>query len=155
MEVTNNTLDTFSFENFIPVPRRRYRNAAPTLYYETKGSRNTLGVNKGFTLLEILIAVAILGILVAVGIGNLDKVFGNQQGEVAKIFVNQTAKIGLTPYKLDIDAIQAQTKTSMLSSKHQVVKKLLEGSLSRRSSIGPWQNPYQYRFPGEERQCAW
>ena len=149
MEVTNNTLDTFSFENFIPVPRRRYRNAAHTLYYETKREQKLTQRKQGFHSLEILIAVAILGILVAVGIGNLDKVFGNQQGEVAKIFVNQTAKIGLTPYKLDMGNYPSTDEGLNALVKAPSGKETRwKGPYLEEVPLDPWQNPYQYRFPG-------
>ena len=114
-----------------------------------KESRNLRSVNKGFTLLEILIAVAILGILVAVGIGNLDKVFGNQQGEVAKIFVNQTAKIGLTPYKLDMGNYPSTDEGLNALVKAPSGKETRwKGPYLEEVPLDPWQNPYQYRFPG-------
>ncbi|MEY4086771.1 MAG: hypothetical protein RLZZ405_959, partial [Verrucomicrobiota bacterium] len=44
-------------------------------------------LRKGFTLLEILITIAIMALLVGVVVGNLDKFFGQGQEGSAKIFV--------------------------------------------------------------------
>ncbi len=43
--------------------------------------------NRAFTLLEILIALAIIGLIVGVGVANLDKIFGNAQVDISKSFV--------------------------------------------------------------------
>ena len=105
--------------------------------------------NEGFTLLEILIAVAILLILVAVGIGNLDNVFENQKGKVAKIFVNQTAKIGLTPYKLDLGNYpSANEGLNALVKAPSGKEARWKGPYLEEVPLDPWQNPYQYHFPG-------
>jgi general secretion pathway protein G len=105
----------------------------------------------GFTLIEILIVIALIAILVTVTIGNLDNIFGGQQEKVAGIFVNQTAKIGLTPYKLDVGNYPA-TEEGL-----QALIKAPSGKESRWSGpyleelpVDPWQNAYQYRFPGSK-----
>jgi general secretion pathway protein G len=46
-------------------------------------------LRKGFTLLEILIAVAIVGMLVGLAVTNTDKILGQRQEGVAKLFVNE------------------------------------------------------------------
>ena len=56
----------------------------------------------GFSLVEILIVIALIAILATVTIGGLDGIFGGQQEKVANIFVNQSTKIGFQAYKLDI-----------------------------------------------------
>mgnify|MGYP000390504966 CR=1 FL=1 len=65
--------------------------------------------------------------------------------------VNQTAKIGLTPYKLDVGNYPA-TEEGL-----QALIKAPSGKESRWSGpyleelpVDPWQNAYQYRFPGSK-----
>ncbi|MFM9000908.1 MAG: type II secretion system protein, partial [Opitutia bacterium] len=44
-------------------------------------------LRKGFTLLEILITIAIMAMLIGVVVQNLDKFFGQGQEGAAKVFV--------------------------------------------------------------------
>jgi general secretion pathway protein G len=62
--------------------------------------------NSGFSLIEILIVIALIAVLATVAIGNLGGIFGGQQEKVAGIFVNQTVKLGLTPYKPQVNSSQ-------------------------------------------------
>lgn len=103
----------------------------------------------GFSLIEILIVIALIAILVTVTIGNLDGIFGGQQEKVAGIFTSQTAKIGLTAYKLDIgnypsteEGLNALVKAPAGKESRWKAPYLEEVPLD------PWGNTYQYRFPG-------
>jgi general secretion pathway protein G len=105
----------------------------------------------GFSLIEILIVIALIAILVTVTIGNLDNIFSGNQEKVAKIFVDQTAKIGLTPYKLDVgnyptteEGLQALVKAP--SGKEGRWK----GPYLEEVPLDPWKNEYQYKFPGSQ-----
>ena len=57
---------------------------------------------RGFTLLEILIAVAIVGMLVGLAVTNTDKILGQSQEGVAKLFVNESLKTSLVRYRIDM-----------------------------------------------------
>src|SRR5687768_15438438 len=66
-------------------------------------SRTALGRelrSNGFTLLEILVVLAIIGLLAGLAITNVDKIFGGAQGSAAKLFVTQTMKTSLTTYRI-------------------------------------------------------
>lgn len=56
----------------------------------------------GFSLVEILIVIALIAILATVAISNLGTIFGGQQEKIAQQVVNQGMKLALTAYKLDI-----------------------------------------------------
>jgi len=105
----------------------------------------------GFTLLEILIAVALVGLLVTAVVANFGKIFSGGQEDVADLFVNQTAKMSLTPYKLDLG--QYPSTEEGLSA----LIKAPEGKQSRWNGpyledlpLDPWGNAYKYRFPGSK-----
>ena len=66
------------------------------------GTQHTLNRKSGFSLIEILIVIALIAVLATVAIGNLGGIFGGQQEKVAELFVNQTLKTALTPYRLDV-----------------------------------------------------
>jgi len=50
----------------------------------------------GFTLIEIILVIGLLAILAGLVIGNVDKIFGNQQVEMARFKVNESFKTPLT-----------------------------------------------------------
>jgi len=103
----------------------------------------------GFSLIEILIVIALIAILVTVTIGNLDNIFGGQQEKVAGIFVNQTAKIGLQAYKLDVGNYPSTEEgISALVKAPSGKEARWKGPYLEEVPLDPWGNPYQYRFPG-------
>lgn len=105
----------------------------------------------GFSLIEILIVIALIAILVTVTIGNLDNVFGGQQGNVAGIFVSQTAKIGLTPYKLDVGNFPTTEEGLQALVKAPAGKESRwKGPYVEEVPLDPWKQPYQYRYPGSK-----
>lgn len=105
----------------------------------------------GFSLIEILIVIALIAILVTVTIGNLDNVFGGQQEKVADIFVNQTAKIGLTPYKLDMGNYPTTEEGLQALMRAPAGKEAnWRGPYLEEIPPDPWKQPYQYRYPGSK-----
>ncbi len=105
----------------------------------------------GFSLIEILIVIALIAVLATVTIGNLDTVFGGQQEKVADIFVNQTAKIGLTPYKLDMGNYPTTEQGLQALIRAPAGKEAdWNGPYLEEIPPDPWKNPYQYRYPGSK-----
>lgn len=107
----------------------------------------------GFTLIEILIVIALIAVLATAAIGNLSGIFGGQQEKVAKIFVNQTLKTGLVPYKLDVGNYPSNEEGLNALVKAPAGK---EGKWkgpyleAREIPLDPWDNPYKYKFPGSK-----
>ncbi|MGB0417108.1 MAG: type II secretion system major pseudopilin GspG [Coraliomargarita sp.] len=109
--------------------------------------------SRGFSLVEILIVIALIAILATVAIGNLGGIFGGQQEKIAQQVVNQGMKLGLTAYKLDI---------GNYPSSEEGLKALIQSPGGKESRwkgpyledsevpLDPWGNPYQYRFPGSK-----
>ena len=110
-------------------------------------------LRKGFTLLEILIAVAIVGMLVGLAVTNTDKILGQSQDGVAKLFVNESLKTSLVRYRIDMGDYP---------STDEGIKALIvapEGKADRwrgpymdakggNTPVDPWNEAYQYRYPG-------
>lgn len=108
---------------------------------------------RAFTLLEILVVLAIIGMLVGLGITNADKIFGGSQVSTAELFVRDSMKTPLTAYRIDMggypstaEGLQAlitapQTKADAWRGPYIEVR---GGKLP----VDPWQEPYIYRCPG-------
>ena len=117
-----------------------------TLLEETRQRRRR---KSGFSLIEILIVIALIAILVTVTIGNLDTIFGGQQEKVAEIFVTQTARLGLQAYKLDVGNYPTTEEgLEALVRAPSGREARWRGPYLEEVPLDPWNNPYQYRFPG-------
>ena len=109
-------------------------------------------LRKGFTLLEILITIAIMALLVGVVVGNLDKFFGQGQEGSAKIFVRSSLEAPLLSYRRDLGDYP---------STEQGIKALIKAPEDKadqwkgpyikvpggKAPSDPWGEPYEYRYP--------
>ncbi len=103
----------------------------------------------GFSLIEILIVIALIAILATLSIGKLGNIFGGQQEKVADLFVKQTAKLGLTPYRLDVGNYPTTEEGLKALMKAPAGKEAKwKGPYLEEVPSDPWGNPYQYKFPG-------
>ena len=115
--------------------------------------RNSPSHSAAFTLIEILVVVAIIGMLAALFITNTDKIFGQSQDVVARVFVRDSLKTSLTRYRIDTgdypttaEGLQALVSAPANSGERwQGPYVELTGG---RLPLDPWNEPYQYIYPG-------
>jgi general secretion pathway protein G len=108
---------------------------------------------RGFTLLEILIAVAIVGMLVGLAVTNTDKILGQSQDGVAKLFVNESLKTSLVRYRIDLgDYPSTDEGIKALITAPDGKSDRWRGpyieAKSGKVPVDPWGQDYQYRYPG-------
>ncbi len=105
-----------------------------------------------FTLLEILIVLAIVGLLAGMLITNVGKVFDDSQVDVAKTMVNDTFRVPLTSYRVHMGSYPTTDEglEALIRAPEGRADRWRGPYLERREIPNdPWGNPYQYRFPGE------
>lgn len=105
----------------------------------------------GFSLIELLIALALLAVITGLVVSNYDNIFGSAKPKVAELFVNETLKTPLMAYKLSVGNYP-RTEEGL-----QALLKAPEGKEGRwrgpyidKLPEDPWGEAYQYRCPGEK-----
>ena len=111
----------------------------------------------GFTLLEILVVLAIVGLLVGLAVGNFDKIFGNAQEKVAHTFVTASLKAPMMAYRMDLgdypstaEGLQALTAAPQSRGDRWKGPYVTDGVIPP----DPWGEPYQYRYPGTRNKSG-
>lgn len=113
---------------------------------------------RGFTLLEIMIAIAILGLLVALGVSNVGTLFGGAQVSTAQLFVSDSIKLPLTTYRIQMgdypstaEGLQALITPPASHAERWHGPYLQDGKLP----LDPWGEPYIYRYPGTHNKAGY
>jgi general secretion pathway protein G len=109
--------------------------------------------SSGFTILEILVVLAIIGLLVGLVVTNTDKIFGQSQEAVARIFVRDSLKTPLVRYRIDLGDYPSTSEglAALVAAPGSAADKwrgpymdVAGGKLP----VDPWGQPYEYRYPG-------
>jgi general secretion pathway protein G len=107
----------------------------------------------GFSLMEILIVLALIGLIMGLVISNHEAFFGSGQKQVAKLFVSKTIEVPLTAYRIHTgsyptteEGLEALLKAPSGKSAQW------QGPYVKELPQDPWGHPYQYRFPGSKNK---
>ncbi len=106
-----------------------------------------------FTLLEILVALAIVGLLAGLAISNSDKIFGQSQEAVARVFVRDSLKTSLVRYRIDLGDYPSTNEglAALLAAPAGKAERWRGPYIEvpgNRVPTDPWGEAYRYRFPG-------
>jgi general secretion pathway protein G len=111
-----------------------------------------------FTLLEILVVLAIIGLLAGLAITNIDKIFGGAQVSVAQTFVSQTMKTSLTAYRISMGSYPstAEGLQALLTAPSGKEGKWNGPYITEtKIPVDPWGEPYQYAYPGKHNKDSY
>lgn len=106
---------------------------------------------RGFTLLEILVVLAIIGLLAGLAITNVDKIFGGAQVKTTELQVRESMRTPLTSYRI------ATGDYPTTAEGLQALVTPPSGKVDRWSGpyleppkipIDHWGEPLQYAYPG-------
>jgi len=126
-----------------------------TLQNSSQSSIKTAGKTNGFTLLEVMVVIVILGVLASLVVPNLigSQDRANMQKAVSDINALETS---ISMYKLDnydyptteqgLEALTTETDVEPLP------RRFPEGGYVKRLPSDPWGNEYQLLYPGENSQ---
>jgi general secretion pathway protein G len=113
-----------------------------------------------FTLVEILVVLAIIGLLAGLAFSNVDKIFGGAQESTAKLFVSESMKTALTTYRITVgdypsteEGLQALFTAPSNKADRWRGPYVAEGT--KFPILDPWGHPYQYRYPGTHNKSSY
>lgn len=110
---------------------------------------------RAFTLLEIIVVLALIAAIAGLVIANLDKIFGGGKESVAKIWVKQidtplmAYRIQMGNYPTTEQGLQA------LLTPPAGQEKRWKGPYIKELPEDPWNHPYQYRYPGTKNPSSY
>ncbi|MBL9214842.1 MAG: type II secretion system major pseudopilin GspG [Opitutaceae bacterium] len=111
----------------------------------------------GFTVVELMVVLGILAMLAGLAISNSDKIFGNSQQAVARIFVTESLKLPLTRYNIDTGSFPTtaeglQALVSAPANRAERWRGPYIEAPGGRLPVDPWGEPYLYRYPGTKNK---
>lgn len=104
-----------------------------------------------FTLIEIMVVLAILGLLVGVLISGVGRSFENARVQTAGIFVNQTLKGPLTEYNIQVGTYPTTDEglQALIQAPPDVADRWHGPYVDNgKIPLDPWGRPYRYACPG-------
>ena len=106
----------------------------------------------GFTLVELLVVLAILGLLVGIAVPQLFKYFSRAKEDAARIQM-QTIASGLDLFLLDVGRYPTEQEGLRALVEQPPSLEHWAGPYVSQASIinDPWGRPYVYKIPGRNR----
>lgn len=110
---------------------------------------------RAFTVLEMMIVIAIIAMLVGLTVTNFDKLFGESKISTAEIFVKSSIKLPLQQYTMHMGDYPstAEGLQALVTAPGSRADRWKGPYLSdNKLPLDPWKEPYQYRYPGTKNK---
>lgn len=111
----------------------------------------------GFSLIEMLLVLGLLGLLATLVITQAGTLFGGAEEDVAKQFVTQAVKAPLLKYRIDMGGYPstADGLKALLNAPSGQNAGNWKGPYIEKLPTDPWKNEYQYRYPGTRNPSSY
>jgi len=120
--------------------------------------RSAQSAVRAFTVLEMMIVIAIIAMLVGLTVSNFDKLFGDAKIKTAEIFVKSSIKVPMQQYNMAMgdypstaEGLQALVTAPANKADRWRGPYLVDGKIP----LDPWLEPYQYRYPGTKNKSGY
>jgi len=105
----------------------------------------------GFSLVEMLIVIALIAVVGTLLIGRIGNLFGGAQEDVAKQFVENSLKAPMLKYRIDTGSYPSTAEgIKALYEKPGSASSKWKGPYIEKIPEDPWGNPYNYKYPGTQ-----
>jgi general secretion pathway protein G len=107
---------------------------------------------RGFTLIEIMVVLAIIGMIVGIAVTSIGNSLENAREDVARTFVNSSLKTSLIAYRIDMGGYPSTAEgLAALCTAPQSAAGRWRGPYvgDGKIPLDPWKEPYQYACPGK------
>ena len=128
------------------------------MFNSNRTLRRRASRTRGFTLLEIMVVLAILGMLVALAVNNIGNSYENARVDIARTFVNSSMKPPLMAYQMHVGSFPSTSEgLSALCTAPQSAAGRWRGPYVVDGKIppDPWGEPYQYACPGKHNPTSY
>ena len=113
-------------------------------------SARRIQAEAGFSLIELLVVLAILGLLIGLVAPPIIHYFGRAKTDVARVQIHELGS-ALDLYRLDLGRYPTQSEGLQALVEKPAGLDRWQGPYLKRSTVpvDPWGRPYHYRIPGE------